>query len=139
MLYSVFVGTLVAASLLTVASWRLGGFRSAWLYLAGHRLLVSPAAFVVSEGEPPSSKRVTITNLTGARIRLVGATPSCNCTVVENVPCSIEAGRTASIAIQVDPSEMTPTATSRVILLFDNKSYATSTVTVKCESQSSSR
>jgi hypothetical protein len=87
--------------------YRFGSFTNAKAYLRGERLLVADGAR--SLGDVPAGTKLTleyaVTNLTGHPVRLLGARPSCSCTVIDDLPATLAAFETRSIPVVVDTSE----------------------------------
>ncbi len=87
--------------------YRFGSFAHAKAYLRGERLLIDDRDR--SFGDLPAGSTLTlhyaVTNLTGRPVRLLGAQPSCTCTVVDVMPMTLAASETRSIPVTIDTSE----------------------------------
>jgi hypothetical protein len=87
--------------------YRFGSLAHAKAYLRGERLLVADRAR--SLGDVPAGTTLTlqyaVTNLTGHPVRLLGAQPSCSCTMTGDLPMTLAASETRSIPVAIDTTE----------------------------------
>ncbi len=95
------------AMLSAVAVWgyiQFGSLPIALAYLQGSRMIVDPATLPVGAGRAGEQQQVEVrvANLTDSPIRLLGASSSCGCTLIEGqLPCVIPCQEVKSLALRV--------------------------------------
>jgi hypothetical protein len=94
---------LISGLVLGIASFCFGSLPAALAYLRGERIWVEPRLLDVGEGVAGDVRKVPIelTNWTNRRIRLIGGTADCSCTLLEDLPVTIPPNETRSVAVSV--------------------------------------
>ena len=100
-----------------------GSMRNVMAYLNGHSVVVE--ATTVSAGSVPPGGHATaqyrLRNLTFAPVTVVGATRSCACMVVDELPLTIRPGGVATLSLRIAAGGVPPGTTFEhtALLLFD--------------------
>ena len=103
-----------------------GSLDNARAFVRGERLAVTELNR--SLGDVAAGTKLTlhypITNLTGHPVKILGARPSCSCTVVDFPPKVLAASETWSIPVSVDASEGSKTSLSGTVDVFTDEPEA---------------
>jgi hypothetical protein len=103
--------------------YRFGSFARARAYVRGDRLFVDDRDRSI--GDIRAGTKLTlqyaVTNLTGHPVRLLGARPSCSCTVVDDLPATLAALETRSIPVVIDTSERVKEALTGTVDIFTDE------------------
>lgn len=94
--------TALIAGLSAVATFWYGSPAAALASLRGERLSVSPSLVDFGEaiGGETQEASIMLTNRTDARIRVVGGTSDCACTVLQDLPLTIPPGETEAVTVR---------------------------------------
>lgn len=85
------------------AAIRLGSLARLQDFLAGKSHCVEPTHLNLGTGDAGESiaARVRIVNLGFQPLKIIGARPSCSCTVVDSIPLEIEPWKAATISVEI--------------------------------------
>lgn len=104
------VSLLSVSLLVIVAIWANSQFGSVEMglrWICGETMAISPPRVVLGNASAGSVSRgvVTVHNLSGQPLRVLGALGECNCMVVSNLPIEIEGRARREITIDVNNSD----------------------------------
>ena len=103
-----------------------GSLANARAFVRGERLAVAKSQR--SLGDVAVGTKLTlhypITNLTGHPVKILGARPSCSCTVVDFPPKVLAASETWSIPVSIDTSEGSKDSLSGTVDVFTDEPEA---------------
>ena len=96
-----FIAILAATAVYGIA--RYGTLPSFVAALRGHLVHVSPSDHFVGEVEPGERTElaVTVRNLSGRQLRLLGSHSSCSCTTTTRLPVTLEAGELQEVGVAI--------------------------------------
>ncbi len=93
-------------------------------FLPGERLVVEASNAPIGRVQAGSEAivRYRLSNRSGRQIKLVGATTSCSCTMVENLPMILAASMTKELTAKVDVPEGKADITGSIQIYTDEPS-----------------
>ncbi|MFO0811483.1 MAG: hypothetical protein U0746_22875 [Gemmataceae bacterium] len=88
------IAVAIVAAVVAWAVWQFGSIAHAAAYARGERVVVEPAAVDFGAVAPNASvsQAVTVTNLSGQPVCILGGNPDCACRIRERLPLTIPAG-----------------------------------------------
>ena len=119
---SVVATSLVLAALAAYGQHRFGSLPRAFAYVRGERFIIEPVVRSLGEvrGDAELSLTYTVTNLTDRRVKVLGAKPSCLCTIVSDLPPDLPSCRQQSIRVAVHTPEASGRFSGNVTIYTDD-------------------
>ena len=105
---------------------RFGSIAAAFSAMRGDLLLVDQPLQSV-DGIRPGARvtlRYTFTNVSGHPIKLIGATSSCTCTMMEDLPLTLAASETRSVTAIIKTRESPPVFDGSIVVYTDERRCA---------------
>ena len=89
--------------------------------LRGQLVLVDEHAKSISGVQAGSQVVVSyaLTNISDRPVRLIGASPSCSCTVIQDLPMTLAASETRTVSARITTSEDNPNSSGTIRLFTD--------------------
>lgn len=107
------------SALLLVAAWTyFGSLEHALIYISGDRLVLTPSEAYYKDTQAGNSVKtgVTIVNLTGEPVQILGYKASCYCTKVDDLPVEIPPNGQVEVFVSTDTSGMSGSYSYNVTL-----------------------
>jgi hypothetical protein len=127
-------GGLLIAAVLAWGYWQFGSLANTLAYLNGERLLVDPStpSFGTAKRGEERDLHVTIRNLTGQQVKILGARSTCGCmAMVEKFPVVIADGGHQELTIHVVLTVKEDVFEKRIDFYTDDGSNPVIAVTVR--------
>ncbi|MBI2804583.1 MAG: DUF1573 domain-containing protein [Planctomycetes bacterium] len=126
------IAVLLSGAISGLAWGSFGSVGAALAHFRGERLSIHPR--LVDAGAAPSGDgrevRIALTNWTEQPINLIGGTSDCACTVLGDLPVTIPAGETATVAVNLHFSGRPGLFTRQAAFLIDDQGFKAISFTI---------